>query len=274
MNRWIIPNIIAYAVTLVVNFLSQSGPIGGTQIFPYTVQELANSRAVLFFPANYVFGIWGIIYTALGAYVIYQALPANRGSRAHAAIGPWFVISSVANSLWLVLFLNDWQAASTIAMLALLASLIVIYQRLGIGRAAVTAGERWAVHFAFSVYLGWISVATVANIATALVQAGFVSSLLGVGAEWWTVGMMIVASALAGLMLWRRGDIAFAAVVVWALAGIFMRPFNTPVYADLAPQALLLVQNAALLCAGLVLAALIARLFTGHGTPAPQAAAA
>jgi hypothetical protein len=274
MNRWVIPNVIAYVVTLVVNFLSQSGPVGGTELFPYTVQELANSRAVLFFPANYVFSIWGIIYTALGAYVIYQALAANRASQVHPAVGPWFVVSSAANSLWLVLFLNDWQAASTVAMLVLLASLVIIYQRLEIGRAAVTTGERWAVHFAFSVYLGWISVATVANIATALVQAGFVTSLLGFGAELWTVAMMIVAAVLAGLMLWRRGDTAFAAVVVWALAGIFMRPFNTPVYADLAPQAPLLVQNAALLCAGMVLALLITRLLMGRGTPAPQEAAA
>ena len=124
--------VVAYISTLVINFLSQSGPINGVKIFPFDVQELANNRAVFFLPANYVFGIWGLIYTALGAYIIYQALGRNINSRIHEAIGPWFIVSCIANSVWLVLFLNDWVVASTLAMFVLLASLIVIYLRLGI----------------------------------------------------------------------------------------------------------------------------------------------
>jgi hypothetical protein len=256
-------NIIAYVVTLVINFLSQAGPGSGIELFPNTVQDLANSRAVLFLPANYVFGIWGLIYTALGAYVIYQALPSQRSSRVHSAIGWWFIVTCAANSIWLVLFLYDLVAASTLAMLALLGALIVIYLRLGIGRAAVSRGEYWAVHFGFSVYLGWITVATVANIATALYQAGAETSFLGIPADLWTLAVMAVAALIAGAMLLRHRDVAFAGVVVWALIGIFARPFTTEVYAIVSDQNVLLVNQGALVIAVVVLLAAFYTLFRG-----------
>jgi hypothetical protein len=256
-------NIAAYAATLVVNFLSQAGPGLGIRLFPNTVQELGNSRAVLFLPANYVFGIWGLIYAALGAYLVYQALPANRSSRVHDAIGLWFIATSVANSIWLILFLNDWVAASTIAMLVLLAALIVIYLRLGIGRAAAGRTEYWAVHFAFSVYLGWITVATVANIAVALYQAGFETGFLGISADVWTIAVMLAAAGIAVAMLLRHRDAAFAGVVVWSLIGIFARSFTTEVYAPLNNQNLLLVNQAALVIGVLVLFATFYTLFRG-----------
>lgn len=254
-------NVVAYIATLVINFLSQAGPGIGIALFPNTVQDLANSRAVLFLPANYVFGIWGLIYTALGAYVIYQALPRQRSSRIHNAIGWWFIVTCAANSIWLVLFLYDLVAASTLAMLVLLGALIVIYLRLGIGRAAVSRGEYWAVHFGFSVYLGWITVATVANVATALYQAGAETSFIGLPADLWTIVVMAVAALIAGAMLLRHRDVAFAGVIVWALIGIFARPFTTEVYAIVSNQNVTLVNQGALVIAVVVLLAAFYTLF-------------
>lgn len=251
-------NVIAYVVTLVINFLSQAGKELTGDLFPYTVQELAELRAVLFLPANYVFGIWGLIYTALGAYIIYQAT--NREHPIIEKIGWWFVVSSVANSIWLVLFLNDWVGASTVAMLVLLGALITIYLRLGIGKTPTTRGEYWAVRFGFSVYLGWISVATVANIATALYQVGAETAFLGITSDLWTVLVMLVAAILATTMLVRHGDIAYAGVVIWAIVGIYARPFTTEVYTRVANQNLSLVNNGALVIAGVILIAIVAWL--------------
>jgi hypothetical protein len=265
-------NIAAFVITLVINFLSQAGPASGISLFPNTIQDLANSRAVLFLPANYVFGIWGLIYTALGAYVIYQALPSQRNSRIHKAIGWWFIVTCVANSIWLVLFLYDLVAASTLAMLALLGALIVIYLRLGIGRVVVRRGEYWAVHFGFSVYLGWITVATVANIATALYQAGAETSFLGIPADLWTLIVMIVAAAIAAAMLLRHRDVTFAGVVVWALIGIFARPFTTEVYAIVSNQNVSLVNQGALVIAVVVLLAAFYTLFRSSAGGTLQAA--
>lgn len=260
MNRkvWIIINVVAYIATLVMNFLAQAGQGVASQLFPYSVQELATMRAVFFLPANYVFGIWGLIYTAMGAYIIYQALGSNRDSRIHEKIGPLFLVSCIANTLWLVLFQNDRVGESTIAMLVLLASLIAIYVRLGIGKVVVSRGERWAVHFVFSVYLGWITVATVANVATALYQGGSSLSFLGISADLWTVIMMIVAAAVGLLVVYMRRDLAFAGVVVWALVGIYARPFTTDTYNIVQNQNIALVNNTGLVLAVIVLIASIA----------------
>lgn len=265
-------NIAAYVLTLVVNFLSQSGPIVGIELFPNNVQDLANSRAVLFLPANYVFGIWGLIYTALGAYVIYQALPSQRNGRVQQAIGGWFLVTCAANSLWLVLFLYDLVATSTLAMLALLGALIVIYLRLKIGSTQVSRTAFWAVHFGFSVYLGWITVATVANIATALYQAGAETSFLGMPAGQWALIVMAVAALITALMLLRHRDVAFAGVVVWALIGIFVRPFTTDVYAIVSDQNLSAVNQGALVIAVIVLLATLYTFFRNTSTSQLQAA--
>jgi hypothetical protein len=239
-----IANIAALLITLLINFLSQTASSFGIELFPRTIAELGESRAIFFLPAGYVFGIWGIIYTGLIVYAIFQAR--QDGDALDDAIGPWFIISCVANALWLILFLADAVALSTVAMLVILASLLIIYQRLGIGRQAVERARLWAVHVPFSIYLGWISVATIANFAAALYEAGQVTAFLGLSADLWAVVMMAVAFGLTGAMLWLRRDVAFAGVVIWSLVGIYARPFSTATFAPLAAQNIDLVNAAAL----------------------------
>lgn len=255
-------NLIVYVVMLAVNFLSQSSSVLGIRPFPYTVAELGESRALFFLPAGYVFSIWGIIYLGLGAYVIYQSRPAQRDNPLLDRIGYWFLLSSIGNVAWLVLFLNDLVAVSTVAMLIILVALIMIYLRLDIGRAPVSSRERWLVHIPFSIYLGWISVATVANIAAMLYVGGSVISFLGITADIWAVIMMLVATLLALIMLFNRRDIAFALVVVWAVFGIYARPFDTPIFAAVAALNAGMVSTAALILPLIILAALGVLWFT------------
>jgi hypothetical protein len=224
-------NVLAFVATVIVNFLSQSAnTLGLGSVFPNTVAQLGESRAIFFLPAGYVFSIWGLIYLGLGAFTIWQAAPARRRHAVLERIGPWFIVSSVANIAWLILFLNDQVGLSMVAMLVLLVSLLVIYVRLDIGRAAVSTAVRLAVHIPFSIYLGWITVATVANIAAALYVEGNVASFVGIGADVWAVIMIAVATLLAVPMVFLRKDYAYALVPVWAFIGIFARPFDTPVY--------------------------------------------
>jgi hypothetical protein len=245
-----IANVIAYIVTLVINFVSQA-----PGIFPQTVGELGESRAIFFLPAGYVFGIWGLIYTGLGAYVIYQALPKQRNNPIIAQIGWWFILSCIGNSVWLILFLGNQLVLSTIAMLLILVSLIVIYLRLGIGRGKVERAERFAVQVPFSIYLGWITVATVANFATMLYEQGFVMDFVGISADVWAVVMMVIAAVIALAMVLRHRDIAFALVVVWAISGIYARPFDTATFAPLQSLNVGLVDTTALVIAiGIVVA--------------------
>jgi hypothetical protein len=237
MNKDIIRQIsvlLALIVTIAVNVLSNALPLNGL-----TAGEISDSFEVYFVPAGYVFSIWSLIYLGLIAYAIFQFLPSQRENPRLRHTGWWFVLSSAANSIWLFLWHYSYFALSVVAMLTLLTSLIVIYWRLGVGQQIVTRGERWLVHLPFSVYLGWITVATIANITAFL---DFVNwNGFGIAPEIWTIIMLGIATAVAGLVAYYRQDIAYLLVLVWAFVGIGVEQADTP-----------LVANAAYLAAGTV----------------------
>ena len=106
-------------------------------------------------------------------------------------------------------------------MFLLLASLIAIYVRLGIGKTKVGLDDRLAVHLPFSVYLGWITVATIANVATALVWLNWDGA--GISAETWAILVVAVALVITALMLITRKDVAYSLVIIWALVGIAVK---------------------------------------------------
>lgn len=239
-----IANVLFLVATIIMNGLSQN-----RDLFPNTIGELGESRAVFFLPAGYVFAIWGIIYIGIIGFAIYQARPIAVKNGVLEKVSFWFILSCIGNSVWLVLFLYNLIWLSTLAMLLILVSLIMIYQRLEIGKRPVDWQEHWAVHIPFSVYLGWISVATVANLTVGFYELGQTTSLLGIGADIWAILMMLVAGALGFIMLWQRRDIAYALVIVWALVGIYARPFDTGVFTALAALQITWVHMSALIIA-------------------------
>ena len=126
-------------------------------------------------------------------------------------------------------------------MNGLLLTLITIYTRLGIGVEKVERNERLFVHLPFSVYLGWITVATIANAAATLVYLGHTRLILG--EVNWTILVIAVAVLITGMVLWTRRDIAYAAVLVWALIGIYVKQTNIPnlAYTALASTAIIAI---------------------------------
>jgi hypothetical protein len=150
-------------VTLVVNILANTLPLNGQN-----TGQISDHFNVFFVPAGYVFSIWGLIYIELITYAIYQALPSQRENPRLSATGGWIALGGIANSAWIFLWHYNQFPITLVAMLVLLATLIVIYLRLGVGRTTITTGEKWTVHLPFSIYLGWITVATVANISDVL----------------------------------------------------------------------------------------------------------
>ena len=230
MNRDIIRQIsvvVALIVTIIVNIMSNAIPFNGV-----SAPEIADSFDVYFVPAGYVFSIWSLIYLGLIAYAVFQFLPAQRENPRLRQTGWWFVLSCAANSIWLFLWHYGYFGLSVVAMLTLLVSLIVIYQRMGIGLQAVPTGERWLVQLPFSVYLGWITVATIANITAFL---DFVNwNGFGISPEIWTFIMLVVATAVAGLMAYSRQDIAYLLVLIWAFIGIGFEQSDTPQVANAA----------------------------------------
>ena len=208
-------NIAALVVTLVANTLATTLPLGGR-----TTAEISDSFNILFVPAGYVFSIWSLIYLSLIGFIVFQALPAQQNNSAVRATGWVFVLSCVANSLWIVSWHYGYYVLSLALMLSLLVSLIVIYRRLAVAGNPDTA-TRWFVRFPFSLYLGWISVATIANASAVFTDLGWDGSPLS--PVTWTVVMIGVAAALSLLMSYRYRDLAYSGVLVWALIGILVK---------------------------------------------------
>jgi hypothetical protein len=89
---------------------------------------------------------------------------------------------------------------------------------LDIGNRIVERRERLAVQLPFSVYLGWITIATIADVSATLVSLkwdGF-----GIGPETWAILIILIALVIAILMAVRRRDVAYELVIIWAFIGI------------------------------------------------------
>jgi translocator protein len=191
-------------------------PIGGL-----TTGQISDRYPVLFTPAGYVFSIWGVIYLGLGAFIIYQALPSQRNNPRFEKIGYWFVANALLNALWIVLWHNLLITLSMVVMLGILFTLVVIYQRLETGRnSQVPAAEKWTARVPFSIYFGWISVATIANAAITLYDLGWAGQPLNEPV--WTVLVIAVATAIGIFMILSRREVAFPLVLVWAFYGIYV----------------------------------------------------
>ncbi|MEC4812074.1 MAG: tryptophan-rich sensory protein [Scytonema sp. PMC 1069.18] len=206
-----------------INVLSNIFPLNGLNI-----GEISNTlfKNVLIIPANYAFAIWGLIYLGLFALGIYQFLPSQRQDSDLRNIGYLLVVACLAQIIWVYLFLSRLFFLSVIAMLGILLPLIGIYLRLDIGRRVVSRAKKWCVHIPISIYLGWISVATIVNVACALYSVGW--SGWGLSAEAWTVIMLLVAAGIATAIAIRHQDIAYTGVIVWAFVAIAVKHWNIP----------------------------------------------
>ncbi len=205
--------IVTVLITLIVNGLANGLPLNGL-----TTGEISDRFQVYFVPAGYVFSIWGVIYLGLIAFTVFQALPAQRDNPRLRATGWWIALGGLANSVWIFLWHYQQFPLTVVAMLVLLATLIVTYLRLGIGRTRISTVETWVVRVPFSVYLGWITVATVANITDLLDYWNW--NGLGIAPEIWMLIMLVAVLVIAVLMAFTRRDVAYTLVLLWALAGI------------------------------------------------------
>jgi benzodiazapine receptor len=227
-------NIVAFIVTLVVNGLAGTTILNGR-----TTAEVSDLYSSPFTPAGYVFGIWGIIYALLTVFVIYQALPKQKNKHFQKQISVLFILSSLFNIVWLFLWQYDHITWSVVVMFALLATLSTIYLRLDIGKSSAVRTEKLCVHLPFSVYLGWITVASIANLAAALVSVGWTG--LGLGSETWAIIAIGIALIVTLAVIILRKDFVYSLVVVWALAGIAVKQNMYPTIVLIAEEAITVI---------------------------------
>lgn len=219
-KRWIVVALMSYIVMLVVNGLAGSTTlIGGTD-----TAAVSDAYPNLFAPAGYTFAIWGVIYLLLGLYLA-RMFGAWRPRKQLLAIETQdhilrlFTVSSVLNILWLFAWQYRIFWLSVVIMLGLLVSLIQINRLLA--PAKLPLCEYLLIRVPFSVYFGWISVATVANITTWLVSIGW--DRWGQGEGMWMVAILIIGALIGLATAYRAQDPAYLAVFVWAYAGILIK---------------------------------------------------
>jgi hypothetical protein len=205
--------VVVILATITINVLANALPLNGQN-----TGQISDRFQVYFVPAGYVFAIWGLIYIGLLAYAVFQALPSQKDNPRLQATGWWVVLGGLANSMWIFLWHYEQFVGTLGAMLILLNTLIITYLNLGTGKTKVPSAETWAVRVPFSIYLGWITVATVANISDVLDFLKW--NQFGISDAVWMVVILGAVVAIGGLMNFLRRDVAYTAVLLWALAGI------------------------------------------------------
>lgn len=208
--------VLSVIATIVINILANALPLNGLN-----TGEISDRFQVYFVPAGYVFSIWGLIYVGLISLAVFQALPSQRENPRLRATGWWITLGGLANIAWIFAWHYEQFPLSLVAMLVLLASLIITYLRLGTGRQPVSQAETWAVRVPISIYLGWITVATVANATDVLYYLNW--NGFGVAPEVWMALILAAVVVIAGLVILTRRDVAYGLVILWALVGIAVK---------------------------------------------------
>lgn len=205
MMRYI--TVLFFGAMVYMNYLANSLPINGK-----TTGELSDAYPNLFVPSGITFSIWGIIYLLLAAYCVVQFLPSSR-EIAHK-ISWLFIVSCVFNGLWIVAWHYQRLTFSLLIMLGLLASLILINLQL----KDMPLGMLKA---AFGIYLGWICIATIANLTALLVNRGWGG--LGISNEVWTMIMIATGTLIVLLAIMKINNPFIGLSVIWAFAGIMLK---------------------------------------------------
>ena len=213
---------------IVMNYLSNAGVFGGQ-----TNADISDKYHTLITPAGYAFSIWGLIFLGLLAFGIYQGLGSQRTNPRFRAIGWWVVLNAVCNAIWSPLFNNERIGVALLVILVMLFSLFIIEQRLLEWRhqpllatnpdatmleAKTSTTETWLARIPFSVYFGWVTVATILNVAVYLKATEF--SLLGLDEQTWAVAILIVGLAVGAVVFNRFRSVAYILVFAWAYTAI------------------------------------------------------
>lgn len=213
MKKYILM-VVTFIVTLTVNAIANIIPFN--QI---STAEVSLKYPSYFTPENYVFSIWGVIYLALGLMLVYLGLNYKKYVKYIDKVSTWFILASLLNAVWMFTWHYEFLAFSVMVMGMLLLSLIYVYLITKEFRSKLPL----VVTFAPSIYLGWISVATVANISSFLAFRNFSFVLSDVT---YAVIMIYVALLLGLAMIKFEKDYVYASVILWAVVGILVK-FST-----------------------------------------------
>lgn len=214
-------NIVAFIIVIAANAMASGIPLNGQ-----TTGEISAKYPTLFTPSGSTFAIWGLIYLTVTAFIVYQALPAQRSNQTIANIGLLFKANCLANAAWIFAWHYDLLWLSLLLMAFILFSLVQIYRSLLAAGVATSIVEWLCLRLPFSLYTGWITVATIANLSCVQFAMGWDDA--GLSALDWTLLKLALAGAIGASVVLRLGDIAYVLVIAWAAFGIASKQTATP----------------------------------------------
>jgi hypothetical protein len=237
-----------YLAMIIVNALANILPINGVK-----TGQVSNAYPNLFAPAAITFIIWGLIYLLLAGHVLYQLgsfrdIGTPYKHELLSKIGLIFSISSLANVAWIFSWHNFMIPFSMLWMIIILLCLITLMQT--INKEQLSRREKLLVKLPFSIYFGWITVATIANATVLLVSLKW--SGWGIAEPVWAVIIIIVGVLIGAVTTIKNRDIAYGLVIVWAYAGIYIKHTSAAGYAGQYPA----IINTVITCVVLMLAVL------------------
>ncbi len=211
---------LLFVGVIAVNALANILPING-----YNTGQISAFYPNAFVPAGFTFSIWGVIYLLLLSYTIgytYYTIKQQQFPKAFAFIERihiYFLLTCVFNMAWIVAWHYLQIEISVLIMLLFLSTLIQLFLKSTTMANALTSTQKFILQTPFIVYLGWISVATIANITALLVAYKWTA--FGIAPVYWSAAMILIAIILAVLMVKKFKVVEFTLVVAWALWGIY-----------------------------------------------------
>lgn len=218
--------LISILAAIVINAISNVFPLRGLNIGAIANQILGG---VLITPANYAFAIWGVIYLGLVSFGIYQVLPAQRHNPRLLKLRAPIIWASVFQIVWVYLFQLQQFWWSVVFMLGILLNLIAAYWWSRFQNTRISREDKWLAQIPIRIYLGWISVATIVNVASALYASQW--NGFGIAPSVWTVLMLLIAAAITCAIILQYRDVAFTGVIVWAFLAVAVRQSAQPAIA-------------------------------------------
>jgi hypothetical protein len=221
----------SFAFVLVMNSVATALPLGGL-----SVGQVSDKYTTLFAPIDFTFGIWGLIYLGLTVYTFTQL---SVDTPTIKTITPWFIGANILNGSWIILWRLELIGQSALVLALLLFCLYKINK--------VTTAQRTdlastlTTRIPFAIYFGWVTVATIANISSYLVQLGFQDGYI-LDAQTWTVVILVVATLIGTATAIINSSPSYSLVLVWAFFGIYSRHISEFEYNQQYPSIILATQ--------------------------------
>jgi tryptophan-rich sensory protein len=200
-------NLVLFSGMIVMNYLANALPLNNKR-----TGELSDALPNLFVPAGLTFSIWGVIYLLLAGYCVVQFTGKNQ--EVISNIGWLFALSCLLNALWIVVWHYQKLPLSLLVMTGMLVTLIYI-------NIMVSDLHFGIIKAAFGIYLGWICIATIANVTALLVNYNW--NGFGISQQTWTIILICAGTLIASLALFRFQNPYIGLPVIWAFVGIYLK---------------------------------------------------